>query len=397
MKKKKRGKKSAKPYLLLTVGVLFLGAVLFALQKPKPVFADELRFPVGKEVSLGEIVVSVRHGSLAEPERVVTSWKEGRINVLFTLKNLFQKESEESVLVEFYKEQGETAPNTEPGKESAPPRITSPSEIQVDLNGTPDFSQCTALDSKDRPVKVTVSGEYDTAKAGEYSLTLTATDEEGLTAEKDLTLVVLASPFDKDGKLIDGTYTTKTGKTLEIRDGIAYADGILIANKSYSLPKSYTSPYLSAETEQAYYQMKNAAQKAGHTLTIKSAYRSWNDQDYIFKGYVRDDGLEAALTFSARPGHSEHQTGLAMDLVTSSSEAARTPAIKTILDWLNENAAEYGFILRYPENKSDITGYIYEPWHFRYVGKDLAKNLYNNGDWITLEEYFGIDSVYRGY
>ena len=69
MKKKKRGKKSAKPYLLLTVGVLFLGAVLFALQKPKPVFADELRFPVGKEVSLGEIVVSVRHGSLAEPER----------------------------------------------------------------------------------------------------------------------------------------------------------------------------------------------------------------------------------------------------------------------------------------------------------------------------------------
>jgi D-alanyl-D-alanine carboxypeptidase len=71
--------------------------------------------------------------------------------------------------------------------------------------------------------------------------------------------------------------------------------------------------------------------------------------------------------------------------------------MKVILDWLSANASKYGFILRYPEGKSDITGYIFEPWHFRYVGKDLAEKLYQNGEWITLEEYFGVDSVYRGY
>ena len=103
------------------------------------------------------------------------------------------------------------------------------------------------------------------------------------------------------------------------------------------------------------------------------------------------------MTYSARPGHSEHQTGLAMDILTSSTSESKTPQFKPALDWLADNAYKHGFILRYPEGKNHITGYIFEPWHYRYVGTELAEILYNNGDWITLEEYFGIDSAYHGY
>ena len=115
----------------------------------------------------------------------------------------------------------------------------------------------------------------------------------------------------------------------------------------------------------------------------------------IFNNYVRENGLEEALTFSARPRHSEHHTGLAMDITTSSTELASQQPAKAVMDWLNENAWKYGFIQRYPEGKTDETGYIFEPWHYRYVGEELAKTLYNNGDWITMEDYFGVDSAYK--
>ena len=179
---------------------------------------------------------------------------------------------------------------------------------------------------------------------------------------------------------------------------MARVEGHVIANKSFALPKTYTSAWMTAETSAAYNQMKNAAQADGITLSVKSAYRSWNDQNWIFNDYVRRDGVEKAETYSARPGHSEHQTGMGLDLVTSDSiEARENAAVKAALDWLNQNAYKYGFILRYPEGKTGETGYIYEPWHYRYVGQALASTLYNNGDWITIEAYFGIDSVYRGY
>jgi len=86
-----------------------------------------------------------------------------------------------------------------------------------------------------------------------------------------------------------------------------------------------------------------------------------------------------------------------MDLITSSTSGAQNPTTAKILAWANENAYKFGFILRYPEGKTDETGYIYESWHFRYVGVDLASKLYNNGNWITMESYFGFDSSYRGY
>jgi D-alanyl-D-alanine carboxypeptidase len=100
--------------------------------------------------------------------------------------------------------------------------------------------------------------------------------------------------------------------------------------------------------------------------------------------------MAQADTYSARPGHSEHQTGLCFDLNSIDDSFAYTNEGK----WVNNNAHLYGFIIRYPKGKESITGYQYESWHLRYVGKDLANKLYNDGNWLTMEEYYGLSSKY---
>ena len=109
----------------------------------------------------------------------------------------------------------------------------------------------------------------------------------------------------------------------------------------------------------------------------------------LYNSYVNRDGKAKADTYSARPGHSEHQTGLAMDINNASDAFNNTPEAK----WIAANCWKYGFILRYPQGKQNITGYKYESWHVRYLGNDLAKEVYNSG--LTLEEFLCIDSVYK--
>jgi D-alanyl-D-alanine carboxypeptidase len=141
----------------------------------------------------------------------------------------------------------------------------------------------------------------------------------------------------------------------------------------------------------AFNNMQADAQALGLNLYISSGYRSYSYQENLYNNYVYQDGKEAADTYSARPGHSEHQTGLAFDLNTIDDSFAYTDEGK----WVAQNCYKYGLILRYPEGKEKQTGYKYESWHLRYVGKELAEKLYNNGNWITLEENFNLTSVYE--
>ena len=171
-------------------------------------------------------------------------------------------------------------------------------------------------------------------------------------------------------------------------NGVTYVNGVLIANKTYALPKSY-APGLTKETKAAFLEMQAAAAKEGKSLSIKSGYRSYETQQTLYNNYVARDGKAAADRYSARPGHSEHQTGLAIDINRASDAFTKTPEAK----WLAENCWKYGFIIRYPEGKESITGYKYESWHVRYLGKELAKAVYESG--LTLEEYLGITSVYQ--
>ena len=170
-----------------------------------------------------------------------------------------------------------------------------------------------------------------------------------------------------------------------------YINGVMIANKKYPLPKDY-APGEDPETRKAFEKMAADAKKAGFELTAFSTYRSYEYQETLYSNYVAKDGKENADRYSARPGYSEHQTGLAMDIgevgredLWLTEEFGETPAGQ----WLFENAVNYGFILRFPKGKENITGYMYESWHYRYLGKDLAKKVKDSG--LTLEEYLGIE------
>ena len=184
------------------------------------------------------------------------------------------------------------------------------------------------------------------------------------------------------------TLTASTKANIVVKNGVTYVNGVLIVNKTYSIPSTYNPGGLTAETSKAFKQMQAAAKKSGISLWVCSGFRSYSYQKSLYNSYVARDGKAAADRYSARPGHSEHQTGLALDVNRASSSFDNSKEAK----WLAAHCAEYGFIIRYPKGKESVTGYKYESWHVRYVGKDLAKKVTASG--LTLEEYFGITSHY---
>lgn len=139
---------------------------------------------------------------------------------------------------------------------------------------------------------------------------------------------------------------------------------------------------LAAVAYENYIKMSDAAKKDGISIRVISAYRTEDYQRRLYNSKVRARGIDKADKYSARPGSSEHQTGLAIDISCTQATFEYTAEFK----WLNKHAHEYGFILRYPKGKEWITGYSYEPWHFRYVGTDVARIIYEEG--ITFEEYY---------
>lgn len=130
--------------------------------------------------------------------------------------------------------------------------------------------------------------------------------------------------------------------------------------------------------------LSKQAKKEGYTIIAVSTYRSYFYQNELFNYYVKYMGEDKALKASAKPGHSEHQTGLAVDVMGSNKDYNLFEESDEF-NWMKANAYKYGFILRYPKGKENITGFKYEPWHYRYVGKDIAKYIHENN--ITLEEY----------
>jgi len=134
--------------------------------------------------------------------------------------------------------------------------------------------------------------------------------------------------------------------------------------------------------------MQKAALLEGYEIFVDSSYRSYDYQQRVFDSLVRDKGLEHASKYCAVPGSSEHQTGFAFDVISRRDGVLIEKANEDDpeLLWLRDNSYKYGFILRYPKGKEEITGYNFEPWHFRYVGKEASKEMHDNGI-ATLEEY----------
>jgi D-alanyl-D-alanine carboxypeptidase len=207
-----------------------------------------------------------------------------------------------------------------------------------------------------------------------------------------------------------GASNSKTGQNKSSQDKdvqvVAKPDDIaVLVNKTYALPDNYKPndlvepdiPFIFKEKSEKRLMRKEAAQaleklvegakKDGVYLAGVSGYRSQATQKSLFERYVKQDGEEKARMYSAVPGHSEHQTGLAMDISGTDGKCAASDCFAGTkeAEWLAKNAHEYGFIIRYPKGKEDITGYQYEPWHLRYVGTDIAQEIAKKD--LTLEEY----------
>lgn len=168
---------------------------------------------------------------------------------------------------------------------------------------------------------------------------------------------------------------------------------LVFPNVPYLLPAKSEKRQMRKEAAAALEQLFAAAKADGISLAGVSAYRSHAYQKALFNRYVQKDGLEKARTYSALPGTSEHETGLAIDVSGADGKCAATSCFAGTKEakWLAQHAHEYGFIIRYPEGKDNITGYMYEPWHLRYVGNEVAQAITQKN--ITLEEYFGVAPV----
>lgn len=175
---------------------------------------------------------------------------------------------------------------------------------------------------------------------------------------------------------------------------------LLIVNKYYKLDENfipenlttirsqyaYDNNLITEEANDAYVSMWNACKEAGYQLIVNSSYRNYEDQEDVYDSIKASKGQVQADKVAARPGHSEHQTGLAIDVFEINNQLTGTFQDSEAYTWLLENAYLYGYIERYPEDKEYLTGYSFESWHWRYVGKEAAKIIHDED--ITYDEYY---------
>lgn len=256
------------------------------------------------------------------------------------------------------------------------PVITLKGEKSITIYKDAEYEEAgyEATDNYDGNItdKVELESNLDTSKVGTYEINYKVKDSSNNETIITRTVEVKEKPVASSSSKF---YTN-------IKEGPTYINGILIVNKNYSLPSSFGGS--NVEANAALEKIQAAARLEGFSLNLISGYRSYNTQSSIYNSYINRWGQEYTDTVSARPGHSEHQTGLAFDVGELNSNYGNTAEGV----WLKENCHKYGFILRYLKGKEHITGYAYEPWHIRYVGVEVATEIMSKN--ITLEEYLGI-------
>ena len=245
---------------------------------------------------------------------------------------------------------------------------------KIDATFTPEDAvnkELTWTSSDESIATVDGEGNVKAVKPGNCEIKVVTTQEPKVEA------VVMVEIKEKPTLAAVLTAPAQVGVT-----GITYINGIMLVNKTHPIPADY-NPGLDSQTYQAYLRLKADAEALGYSMPLLSGFRSYETQRGLYNRYCAEYGQAAADTFSARPGTSEHQTGLAMDVGMIEDWYGDTAAGQ----WLAANCHKYGFIIRYPQGKEHITGYKYEPWHIRYLGVDVATDVYNSG--LTLEEYLG--------
>ena len=209
---------------------------------------------------------------------------------------------------------------------------------------------------------------------------------QDLSKKEVITLVNMNRDFDFYGKIIKQEHpndlNTIVNKYYQLDNDYYYGE-LVTMDKAYD---NKNGSKLNKEAYAAFQKLVDAGEKEGYHIRNNSAYRSYNTQSGLYNNYKNSNGLTWADKWSARPGHSEHQTGLALDVGVKNEYSLGKFESSPEFTWMKNNAHLYGFILRYPKGKEYITGYGYEPWHYRYVGVDVATYIYENN--ITYEEYY---------
>lgn len=269
-----------------------------------------------------------------------------------------------------------TAPNTPTGQ-------TEPSQPTGEASKPAETDSKPAAEESKTPVKApekTPSASKEPAAEKRAAKKPSTPSKE---SEKMPDLEVVAEPQ---------SMTVLVNKQRQLPDNYQPTD-LVYPNVPYLLPAKSEKRQMRKEAAEALEKLFAAAKADGVSLAGVSAYRSHAYQKALFNRYVQKDGLEKARTYSAVPGTSEHETGLAIDVSGIDGKCAATSCFAGTKEanWLAQHAQEYGFIIRYPEGKDEITGYVYEPWHLRYVGTEVAQAISEKG--ITLEEYFGVAPV----
>ena len=365
---------------VLVVVILIIGGIYLNSKRLVLEYEHNIEVDVNEKLYNLDAIKNIKNGKIITKKELVNTTKLGKVKVSFQVENFFKKRVKYKYIVNVVDKEA--------------PKITFKNELESEIGEEIDLlKDVTVEDNSKEKITPQVEGEYDINKSGDYKLYYIAEDTSGNKAKEEFILHIKEKNIEKQVTSNDNqgttSFTTSKGFKGVTKNGVTYIEGYLVVNKTYTLPSSYGNG-LTNDTTKAFNKMQAAAKVDGLNIYISSGFRSYSYQKTLYNNYVNRDGVVAADTYSARAGHSEHQSGLAFDVNTINDSFANTEEGK----WLNDNCYKYGFILRYPNGKSDETGYQYEPWHFRYVGVELAEKLYNNGNWITVEDYFGITSRY---
>ncbi len=365
---------------VLVVVILIIGGIYLNSKRLVLEYENNIEVDINEKLYNLDAIKNIKNGKIITERELVNTTKLGKVKVSFQVENFFKRRVKYIYIVNVVDKEA--------------PKIIFKNELESEIGEEIDLlKDVTVEDNSKENITPEVEGEYDINKSGDYKLYYTAEDTSGNKTKEEFVLHIKEKNSGKQITSNDNqgttSFTTSKGFKGVTKNGVTYIDGYLIVNKTYTLPSSYGNG-LTNVTIEAFNKMQAAAKVDGLNIYISSGFRSYSYQKTLYNNYVNRDGVTVADTYSARAGHSEHQSGLAFDVNTINDSFANTEEGK----WLNDNCYKYGFILRYPKGKSDETGYQYEPWHFRYVGVELAEKLYNNGNWITVEDYFGITSRY---
>ena len=375
MKRKRRLKKKTIIIIIIILLIIITSIVFIKKSKSTIIFKKNNKIEINTKVYNLDCVKKVNKAKIVTKKKKIDTSKLGKKTITIKVKTSLGKVKKYNYKVNIV--------------DTKKPTIKYQEKITVTVGDNIDLLEgVTVKDNSKEDIKPIIDGKYDLNKVGTYKLYYIATDKSGNKAKSKFILEIIDKETSKHSNNIS---KTSNGHSITVKDGITYIDGILIANKTYSLPSTYNPGGITDEVMSAFNKMAADAKSVGLNIFIASGFRSYDIQTTLYNNYVARDGKTEADTYSARPGHSEHQSGLAFDLNLVDESFENTNEGK----WLNSNAYRFGFILRYPKGKTNETGYIYESWHYRYVGEELATKLYNNGDWITLEKYFGITSEYN--